>query len=102
MTTPEKNSRKRTPLPALAVFLLIIAIGEGVALFYDYENNLYLQAYASANATSILTEITALLTLAVFLSYIVTRASRALTASRLGGFGRRIASLLPSYRAYSQ
>lgn len=95
MSSTEKNSRKRSPLLAFAIFLLIIAIGEGVALFSDYQNNLYLQTYASANSTIILTEIISLLILAVLLSYIVTRASRAATTSRLGQFGRRIASLLP-------
>src|SRR2546430_12464356 len=95
MTTIEKTSRKRTPLLALAIFLLIVAIGEGVALFSDYESNVYLRDYAAANPTTILAEISGLIVVAVFLSFIVTRASRAAATSRLGRFGHRIASLLP-------
>lgn len=95
MTTIEKTSRKRTPLLALAIFLLIVAIGEGVALFSDYESNVYLRDYAAANSTTILAEISGLIVVAVFLSFIVTRASRAAATSRLGRFGHRIASLLP-------
>src|SRR2546422_8779165 len=95
MTTIEKTSRKRTPLLALAIFLLIVAIGEGVALFSDYESNVYLRDYAAANSTTILAEISGLIVVAVFLSFIVTRASKAAATSRLGRFGHRIASLLP-------
>src|SRR5467141_1142880 len=95
MTTIEKTSRNRTPLLALAIFLLIVAIGEGVALFSDYESNVYLRDYAAANSTTILAEISGLIVVAVFLSFIVTRASRAAATSRLGRFGHRIASLLP-------
>src|SRR6058998_1642760 len=84
MTTIEKTSRKRTPLLALAIFLLIVAIGEGVALFSDYESNVYLRDYAAANSTTILAEISGLIVVAVFLSFIVTRASRAAATSRLG------------------
>src|SRR5437899_9097873 len=95
MTTIEKASRKRTPLLALAIFRLSVAIGEGVALFSDDESNFKLRDYAAANSTTILAEISGLIVVAVFLSFIVTRASRAAATSRLGRFGHRIASLLP-------
>ncbi|HZD12495.1 MAG TPA: FtsX-like permease family protein, partial [Candidatus Binatus sp.] len=94
MTT--SNSARKLPLAtALVVFLFVLALAEGVALFANYQNNVYLREYASVNASTILLELIGLIILAVLVSYLAARATNSTVASRSGRFGRKLTSLLP-------
>ena len=89
------SSGSRSLLIGLTVLVLIIAVGESLALFLDYQNNSYLQQYVSNNSSLILEQAMGLFLVAIGLSFLAYKISTAKPTGRAGRMARRITALSP-------
>ena len=88
-------SRSRSILVGLTVLVLIIALGELLALFLDYQNNIYLRQYVSNNNSLLYEQIIGLVLVATGCAFFAYKASTAKPRGRLGRLSLRLRSLSP-------
>jgi len=76
-------------LIGLLLFLVILALGESLAIYLDYQHSIYFQQYVADNTSGIIVQVIELLVVsqaAAFLGYEASHSSR---TSRLGRFTYR-------------
>ena len=88
-------SRSRSILVGLTVLVLIIALGELLALILDYQNNIYLQQYVANNSSLLYKQIIGLVLAATGCAFLAYKASTAKPAGRLGRVSLRLRSVSP-------
>ncbi len=88
-------SRSRSILVGLTVLVLIIALGELLALILDYQNNIYLQQYVANNSSLLYEQIIGLVLAATGCAFLAYKASTAKPAGRLGRVSLRLRSVSP-------
>ncbi len=88
-------SRSRSILVGLTVLVLIIALGELLALFLDYQNNIYLREYVSNNSSLLYEQIIGLALVASGCAFLAYKASTPKPTGRLGRLSLRLRSLSP-------
>ncbi len=79
----------------LTIFVLIISLGELVALIMDYQRNNYLQQYVANNRPLILEEITGLLLFGIGSAFLALKASSFKPRGRTARAIRRVRGLSP-------
>src|SRR5690349_16819767 len=79
----------------VTVLVLIVALGELVALALNYQNNSYLRQYISNNVTLILEQTFGLVTVAAGIGYLACRFSNVRPTGRVGRWSRRVVSFSP-------
>jgi putative ABC transport system permease protein len=89
-------SNSRPYLTGLTVLVLIIALGELLALVLDYQNNSYLRQYVSNNGALILEQTIGLVLVAAGIGYLAYKFSTAKPTGRIGRWSHRIGSLSPT------
>ncbi len=90
------SSTRSTPLLiGLTVLVAIIALGELLALFLDYQNNSYLRQYVSNNMLLIFEQIIGLALLGSGTAFLTYKFSTARPTGRLGRASHRIRGLSP-------
>ena len=88
-------SSSKPYIKGLTVLVLIIALGELLALILDYQNSSYLRQYISNNSSLILEETLGLIILAAATSFLAIKFSTANPTGRIGRAGRRIVAFAP-------
>ena len=79
----------------LTVLVLIIALGELLALILDYQNNIYLRQYVSNNSSLLYEQIIGLVLVASGCAFLAYKASTTKPTGRLGRLSLRFRSLSP-------
>jgi putative ABC transport system permease protein len=89
------SSSSRSYLIGVTILVLIITLGELVALALNYQNNSYLRQYISNNATLILEQTIGLVIAAAGIGYLAYKFSTVRPTGRVGRWSRRIVSFSP-------
>jgi len=94
------SSNSKPFLIGLTILMLIISLGESLALFLDYQNNRFLQQYVSNNGSLIIEQTAGLFLIAGALAFLAHKISTAKPTGRVGQASRRITSLSPLIVAF--
>ena len=90
------SPRSRSFLVGLAVFLVVVSLGELYALFLQYQNNSNLRTYLSENSLQVYTRIGGLLILGLGAAYLTHLLSRTKQTSWAGRLARKLWGLSPA------
>jgi putative ABC transport system permease protein len=86
-------------LVGLTIFVLVIAIGELVALFMDYQNNTYLQQYVTSNRPLIFEQTIGLLLFGIGAAFLTLKVPTLTPTGKLARTTRRVWGLSPIFAA---
>jgi putative ABC transport system permease protein len=86
-------------LTGLAVVVLVIALGELLALAQEYQNNSYLRQYVSSNSSLIFEQVIGLLLLAAGTGFLASKLANASPTGKASRAGRRVSALAPVFAA---
>ncbi len=86
-------------LVGLTIFVLVIALGELVALFMDYQNNTYLQQYVTSNRPLIFEQTIGLLLFGIGAAFLALKVSTLTPTGKLARTARRVWGLSPIFAA---
>jgi putative ABC transport system permease protein len=79
----------------LTIFVLIIAVGELIALLLDYQNNTYLRQYVATNSALIFEQTIGLLLFGIGSAFLALKVSAFTPSGKMGRATRRIRGLSP-------
>ncbi len=88
------GSGSRSRLPAVLAFLVVVSLGEALALAFGYENNSFLRAYASHNFLMLVSEVVGLVALSLVSGYLVYRRSLTPRGAKGPGIFHRLGDIV--------